>query len=135
MIEWSARTLAVPPGGLGTGCAPKDGWIILGGGSYRYRNKSNAFPPACVPGSANGLTEVRLHRQSSDGRTVDVKVRATDTTLLQIPVIEFGTARLRLSMTAESIIGPTNVDRCAHSFLPLECKTNGKGTKLGCRVQ
>ena len=134
VIEWSARTLAVPPGGPGSGCAAKDGWVALGSG-YRYRNHSNAFPPACTPGSANGLTEIRVHRQSSDGRTVDVKVRASDTDVLHVPTIQYGSSRLRLAVTLESTIGASNADRCAHSFLPLECKANSKQTTVNCRVQ
>ena len=67
IVEWSAETLAVPPGAPGTGCAPKDGWVVsANGASFRYRNVSNALPPACVTGSANGLTDVRVKRRPND---------------------------------------------------------------------
>ncbi len=136
IVEWSARTLAVPPGGPGTGCAPKDGWTNTGA-AYRYRNTSNAFPPGCAPGSANGLHEIRLSRKSIDWRLVDLKVRATDTALLAVPI--FGPTgappRLRLSVTAEATIGPENADHCAHSFFGLDCIANSKQTTLKCREE
>ena len=136
VAEWSARTIAVPPGGIGTGCFEKDGWVASNTGStYRYRNLSLAMPPACAGGSARGLTEVRLHRTPKDPRIVDVKVRVANTTLLHVPLIENKRARLRLSVTVGAAIGPTNVDYCAHSFLPLECKLNGSGSALTCKIQ
>lgn len=37
-------------------CDPRDGWY--GGSGYKYRNYSNALPPECTPGSAQGLRRV-----------------------------------------------------------------------------
>ena len=37
-------------------CDPRDGWS--GGHGYHYRNYSNALPPDCLPGSAEGLESI-----------------------------------------------------------------------------
>jgi len=37
-------------------CDPRDGWS--GGNGYHYRNYSNALPPDCIPGSAQGLESI-----------------------------------------------------------------------------
>jgi hypothetical protein len=37
-------------------CDPRDGWSY-GAGRRKYKNYSNAFPPDCVPGSAQGLRQ------------------------------------------------------------------------------
>jgi hypothetical protein len=133
IVEWSARTLAIPPGALHSGCGPKDGWSeSASGSSYKYRNRSNALPPTCAPGSANGLTEIRLLKKSADARIVDVKIRAKNTTSQSTPALD-GNPSIRLSMTAEAVIGPSNADRCGFSFLPLACKVNGTGTTLSCK--
>src|SRR5262249_31992537 len=135
VVEWSERTIAVPPGGPGTGCGEKDGWVAIGNAaSYRYRNHTNAMPPGCAPGSANGLTEVRLHRHPNHDRIIDVKVRAKNTTPYQPALINGGTGKIRMSATVESTIGPTNVDRCAHTFVPVNCAPNGSGTTLKCKT-
>ena len=115
LAEWSARTISIPAGGLGTGCDPRDGWTTSkNGASRRYRNHSNALPPTCLHGSANGLTEVRLLRKSADWRTVDVKVRAKDARLADIPTFDEGPGPLLwFSVTLGSTLGPENADRCA----------------------
>lgn len=131
IVEWSARTLAVPAGPPGSGCAPKDGWIAAANGkSFRYRNVSNALPPTCAAGSANGLSDVRLKRRADDPRAVDVKVKARGTAFATTLA---GVESVRLSVTFEAAIGAGNVDRCAASFFPLACKADGGGNKLVCR--
>ena len=55
------RGSAVPGGAPGSGCDPRDGWRP-GGAVYRYRNFSDALPPACVSGSAGGLARMRIDR-------------------------------------------------------------------------
>lgn len=131
IVEWSARTLAVPPGPPGSGCGPKDGWIAAANGkSFRYRNGSNALPPTCAAGSANGLTDVRLKRRADDPRDVDVKVKARGTTFATTLA---GIESVRLSVTFEAAIGAGNVVHCAASFFPLACKADGSGSKLVCR--
>ncbi len=137
LVEWSARTLAVPPGGLGTGCDPRDGWTSSkNGASRRYRNHSNALPPGCLRGSAKGLREVRLLRKSPDWRVVDIKVRAKNTTISKLPSSEDDgrDASLWLSATLGSTLGPENAERCANTERPLACVHNGKRTALTCTL-
>jgi hypothetical protein len=43
------------------GCGRRDGWHPTGSGVV-YRNETNALPPACIPGSAEGLTRLRLKK-------------------------------------------------------------------------
>lgn len=137
LAEWSVRTLSIPGGGPGTGCDPRDGWTTSkNGASHRYRNHSDALPPSCVHGSANGLTEVRLLRKSSDWRTVDVKVRAKDARLADIPTFEDGAGPLLwFSVTLGSTLGPDNANHCANTRPPLHCVPNGKGTAITCKLQ
>ena len=54
--KWSARTLAIPAGGVGTGCDPRDGWTSSkNGASRRYRNFSDALSlPDAWPGPPTG---------------------------------------------------------------------------------
>lgn len=133
VVEWSERTAAIPPGALHSGCGPKDGWSeSASGSSYKYRNRSGALPPSCAPGSANGISEIRLLKRSADGRIVDVKVRAKDTTVLAAPGAG-PSPSIRLAITAEEAIAATNADRCARSFVPLPCKFNGSGTTFTCK--
>jgi len=136
LAEWSVRTLSIPGGGPGTGCDPRDGWTTSkNGASHRYRNHSDALPPTCLHGSANGLTEVRLLRKSSDWRTVDVKVRAKDARLADIPTFDEGHGPLLwFSVTLGSTLGPDNAAHCANTRPPLHCVPNGKGTAITCKL-
>ncbi|MCC6765628.1 MAG: hypothetical protein IT293_13285 [Deltaproteobacteria bacterium] len=136
LAEWSARTIVIPGGGPGTGCDPRDGWTASkNGASRRYRNHSNALPPACERGSANGLKEVRLLRKSVDWRVVDVKVRAKDMRLPNPPSFEPGPdALVWLSTTIGVTLGPENANRCANTRPPLVCVHNVKGTAITCKL-
>ncbi|MCC6848726.1 MAG: hypothetical protein IT294_09505 [Deltaproteobacteria bacterium] len=135
LAEWSARTVAIPAGGPGKGCDPRDGWTTSkNGASRRYRNHSNALPPACGRGSANGLKEIRLLRKSSDWRIVDLKVRAKDMQLPNPPAFEFGhDALVWLSTTVGATLGPETAGRCANTRPPLVCVRNGTGTAITCK--
>jgi hypothetical protein len=58
------------PGGPG-GCGPLDGWLVPSASGYRYRNRSNALPPSCAPGSAQGLRELTIRdRRARRGQLV-----------------------------------------------------------------
>lgn len=72
LVQLSGTT-AVPPGAPGTGCDPRDGWT----GRYRYRNYSNALPPACTPGSANGLSRMTIRRSKANAFKIDVTAAVT----------------------------------------------------------
>jgi hypothetical protein len=47
----------------GRGCGSRDGWRRARSG-FVYRNETGALPPSCTPGSAGGLTRVRLRRET-----------------------------------------------------------------------
>jgi len=136
LVEWSARTLAIPAGGVGTGCDPRDGWTSSkNGASRRYRNFSDALPPGCLAGSANGLKEIRLLRKSPDWRVVDIKLRAKNTTIGELPSFDDGRdANVWLSATLGSALGPENADSCANTPRPLICVRNGKLTAITCTL-
>jgi hypothetical protein len=56
----------------GPGCGSHDGWRRARNG-FVYRNETGALPPACTPGSAGGLTQLRFRRlrvHLNDGRVV-----------------------------------------------------------------
>jgi hypothetical protein len=77
LFELSHRTTAIPGGGRGTGCGPADGWL-QSQSSATYTNRSNALPPACVPGSANGLVRMKLRdRRHVDG-SIAFRIRTRD---------------------------------------------------------
>ncbi len=57
-------------------CDPRDGWYG-GHGGYRYLNYSNALPPACAPGSAQGLTRVDFRWNGTN----DIKLKVAKTSL------------------------------------------------------
>jgi hypothetical protein len=133
IVEWSERTLAIPAGGPGTGCDPADGWTVGGGGNaYRYRNRSNAFPPACTPGSANGVTSATVRRKSAAGDVVDVVLKA-DGAMLASAVAPAD--RVRLAVTFAPTIAPSNAARCGVSFFQLRCTINAAGSKATCKVR
>lgn len=137
LAEWSVRTVAIPAGGSGTGCDPRDGWTTSkNGASRRYRNHSDALPPECARGSANGLKEVRLLRKSADWRVVDVKLRAKDMRLGNVPMFDTGhEALVWLSATLGSTLGPETAASCVNTRPPLTCVHNGKGTAITCKLR
>jgi hypothetical protein len=59
-------------------CDPRDGWS--GGNGYRYKNYSNALPPDCIPGSAQGL---RLASFQWTGDNI-VKLKASKGSMPQV---------------------------------------------------
>jgi hypothetical protein len=138
-VEWSARTVAIPAGGVGSGCDPRDGWTSSkNGASRRYRNFSNALAPGCLRDSAKGLKEIRLLRKSADWRVVDIKIRAKNTTIETLPTLQDGSGRdvdLWLSATLGSTLGPENADTCAKTERPLACVPNGKATAVTCKFR
>jgi hypothetical protein len=66
--------VAVPSGAeaFQHACDPRDRWVGQG-----YVNKSNALPPACVPGSANGLKRMKYRWNG----TLDLRVQIAGATL------------------------------------------------------
>ncbi len=58
LVDLTGATV-VPPGEPSTGCDRRDGWVKRRS-RFEYRNFSNALPPRCEPGSAQGLTSLRF---------------------------------------------------------------------------
>jgi len=48
----------------GPGCGSHDGWRRVRNG-FVYRNETGALPPGCIPGSAGGLTRMRLKHSTA----------------------------------------------------------------------
>jgi cysteine-rich repeat protein len=80
-----AGAAGIPPGGVGTGCDPlKDGWKAKPG-SYVYKNASGALPPACTPGSANGVRVVKIKDKIDRDGTLLFRVKARGATIALAP--------------------------------------------------
>jgi endoglucanase len=70
--------VTVPSAAAGT-CDPRDGWKVTPKAAL-FRTKSGAVdPPACTPGSANGLVKLRVAPRS--GHDVDVQVATKRSTI------------------------------------------------------
>jgi hypothetical protein len=84
----------IPPGLRGTGCDPRDGWVQKG---YRftYKNYSNALPPACSPGSAQGLrsAKVKPYKQFLGYMSVGVTLKKTTVASITGPIDGSGVMR------------------------------------------
>jgi len=80
----AAWVVAIPSGGPGTGCGPRDGWKLGSRGTAVYRNVSGAFPPACAPGSASGLVTARVRQGALD---VQVAVKRATVPAVAGPVV------------------------------------------------
>jgi hypothetical protein len=93
-------------------CDPRDRWSSRG-----YINKSNALPPACVPGSAQGFQKL----SSNWSGTNDVRVQIKNTTF---PAV-VGPIRT----TIYDGTGPTN--ECDGWVGEAPCITRGKSTRCG----
>ena len=76
---------SIPPGPPGGGCDPaRDGWKVKPG-SYVYKNASNALPPACTPGSANGVRVVKVKDKLDRDGTLQFRVKARDASIANVP--------------------------------------------------
>ena len=89
----SSISMDAPPGGVGSGCGPRDGWTVRGT-TYTYRNYTNLLPPACNQ-FGPGLTTLTLHanRISSDG-SMRFQARIREAAIFNFPSTLSGTVRL-----------------------------------------
>lgn len=56
--------VSLPAGAPGSSpCGTTDGWTVVGTGAFEYRNASGALPPACTPGSAQGVSRLKITDQ------------------------------------------------------------------------
>jgi hypothetical protein len=61
--------LFVPPTAAGMPCGTGDGWTAKGL-AFSYANRSGALPPLCLPGSAQGLSSLRISDDRALGGAV-----------------------------------------------------------------
>ncbi len=116
------HSFPIPPGPPGTGCNAKDGWKKLG-----YKNVSNALdPPACTPGSADGLKTLRFKDKRAKGKGIAFAAKASKA---NIPTF-VGPARMTVVLggtVVESLAGECGV----HTFEAGSCKL--KKSTLTCK--
>jgi len=87
----------------------------------RYRNRSGAVPPACVPGSAHGIRSVVVnHPPGSNDTRVRFKARG-----ISVPAIA-GTVRLSVDR------GGAAANECALFAEHGYCSLNASGTRAKC---
>jgi hypothetical protein len=121
---------AIPPGAVGSGCDPRDGWKQASGSTFRYRNASDAFPPACVAGSADGLTRVtmRLNRRDSWDTKVQVALRGVPLTTPPLGPMS--------AVVVRGLGGNQEVTGACLALAtpsPVACTRNASGKRLRCK--
>ncbi len=112
-----AWTVAIPPGGPGSGCDPRDGWRSGSRGRASYRNVSGAFPPGCAPGTAGGLVKAKTKAAASDVRVM-VK-RATLPSLVGPLVVGYVNPAAAAGQCGNWLSAPT---ACVSSGYKLRCR-------------
>jgi hypothetical protein len=120
---------AIPPGGVGSGCDPRDGWKQSSTTAFRYRNVSNAFPPACVAGSAGGLSHVALRLNRRDPWDAKLQVALRGIALTAPPQGPVSAIIVR------GLGGNQDAGGCLAlaTDAPVACKRNASGNRLRCR--
>ena len=96
------------PGGSG-GCAAGDGWTTVGLGFDKiwiYRNRSGALPPACTPGSANGITSVQITDQRLKSKHgLQFKVKMKKGSVLRVPTTPLTRLQIDFTLAAQPLPG------------------------------
>lgn len=113
LIDLTAASTPVPPGGRGSGCDAHDGWKKLA-----YRNKSGAVPPLCAAGSAHGLRSVRLKDERLGGGGIAFVINGRGASLAK----PTGPLRLTIVLGADRAAGLDGA--CGtHVFEQTSCKS------------
>lgn len=115
-----ATPTPVPPGLIGSGCGPLDGWKVSGRSpkrSYTYKNLSNALPPTCVPGSANGLRVMKLKDQIAKDGTVQFQLTVKNATLPPVPAAPVAATIVLGQSPAAGAAGRCGRMRFSRSFI------------------
>jgi hypothetical protein len=100
--------VTVPPGGVGTGCGPRDGWRTAAR-SYRYVNTTDALPPTCLPGSARRLKKLKVSRTLDGTIAVRLGTRLGTYELPRSPSFSLLPERETIALGQ----GPVGPGRCA----------------------
>jgi hypothetical protein len=121
LLEVTAATVPIPSSAAPV-CGPADGWKVTPK-TTTYRNSSGAVDaPACTPGSAAGVRQLKYKPRSS--RDVTFQLNARDATIAT-PV-----GPVRLTLVLGDTAGASAAGECGISA-QLEC--TAKGTKVVCR--
>lgn len=109
----------------GAGCEAGDGWTTVGVGFKKvwvYRNKSDALPPACTPGSARGITSVQIRDQRlASKHGLQFKVKMRNGSLQRDPALPLTRIQVNLALAAQPAPGVASeqakVGECAEALL------------------
>jgi predicted outer membrane repeat protein len=119
IFELSHRTMPIPPG---PGCGPHDGWK-----GPRYTNVSGRIdPPACTPGSANGLRSLRFKDRRAKGKGIAVAFVAKRAQL-GVPVGPFQVTVVLGASVTSSVVG----DCGHHGYAGRDCRKKGGAIRCG----
>jgi len=111
----------IPPQSAGVCLAQRDGWKATAR-KTTYRNKSNALPPACTPGSAQGLQQLSFSLKPSTGTT---------TVQLSTAGVAAGSGPVEVIIGADTTMGG-----CARVvFAPEDCQVIGRTSAQVSRVR
>jgi len=137
IFELSYLTKPIPPGPQGTGCNARDGWKSDAPGRYLYKNRSGAIdPPACTPGSAKGLSLLKLMdlRAIGDGVPFIAKARNASLPAPSGPLHISLVGPLRISLVLGATAGASNAGECGtYTFSPGDCVYGHTLTAMICR--
>jgi hypothetical protein len=124
LFELSANT--VPIAG-GAGCGSEDGWSANGSGTtFTYKTKTDALPPGCLAGSANGLVLIKMKdKRDSDG-VISFKVKVKDGSI-GTPV-----GPLRVTVVLGASVAESAAGECGALPFPSEICA-AKGASFKCK--
>jgi hypothetical protein len=113
----------IPPGPVGTGCGPRDGWK-----GRTYVNRSGRIdPPGCTQ-SAHGLRTLRFTDRRARGKGILFTIKTVRTTLLEgVPAGPLEATVVLGKDDADLLAGACGVT----SFVPSHCVFGG--TTYRCR--
>ena len=131
----------------GAGCAAGDGWTSGGPPTrtiWKYRNRTDALPPSCTPGSAQGVALVQIKDSRQSGKqALQFKAKAKSATLLRDPDLPLTRVQVDFALGAQPAPGVASAQaragQCAEALftgnpIPLSpkpsCKTKLKNSAL-----
>ncbi len=115
----------VPPGLVGAlQCGSRDGWRVSttnsGRTTSRYTNRTGAFPPGCLPGSAQGVTSIVVKDLTTTNKqSFQYIVKTKDHSLLRVPTLPLNLVQFDISLGAQTTPGEATPEaiegQCAES--------------------
>lgn len=118
----------VPPGTVPTICGSKDGWKVNSAlTTHKYKNKTNSIQPACLPGSAAGVTGALAKDKTAKTKGVNFQLKGKNGTYA--PAVGPFRMSIVFGGPAESAAG-----QCAeHTFSAANCVVTGGGKGIRCK--